>query len=214
MHHLIKLALVALATVAAYFVYGFTAAVAPWPVAVASAGSLVGTYLGLAFADIPARQRDRASRVALGAMLIEACYGTLYVLNLQAPAWFVAPPWFVAVPLAVLHGASFSVLAYFVSIFLVHEAAEDAAAHPAQELAQTLALVLSELRTPAQAALPEPQAVAARAEPQRTQRTVMPSECPACGSAATPMQQRTAAQHGAWKCKQCSARVSAAAQEL
>ena len=79
MHHLIKVALVALATVAAYFVYGFTAAVAPWPVAVASAGSLVGTYLGLAFADIPARQRERASRVALGAMLIEACYGTLYV---------------------------------------------------------------------------------------------------------------------------------------
>ena len=110
MHHLIKVALVALATVAAYFVYGFTAAVAPWPVAVASAGSLVGTYLGLAFADIPARQRDRANRVALGAMLIEACYGTLYVLNLQAPAWFVAPPWFVAVPLAVLHGASFSII--------------------------------------------------------------------------------------------------------
>ena len=208
MHHLIKVALVALATVAAYFVYGFTAAVAPWPVAVASAGSLVGTYLGLAFADIPARQRDRASRVALGAMLIEACYGTLYVLNLQVPAWFVAPPWFVAVPLAVLHGASFSVLAYFVSIFLVHESTEDAepvevrvASILAGILAANAPAVPQQPTYPAPALLNDAGTVASIqpvVTPQTAHRTYC---CPSCGAKLNQQQYGAAKRYQ--HCKQC-----------
>ncbi|MEI6181466.1 MAG: hypothetical protein WCP31_11975 [Chloroflexales bacterium] len=76
MHHVIKVALVLLASVAAFLVYGFTALIAPWPVAVFAAGSLVSTYIGLAFADISAGQQRNAVRVAVAAMVIEALYGT------------------------------------------------------------------------------------------------------------------------------------------
>ena len=123
--HLIKIALFLLAAVAAYYVYGFTSLVAPPLFAVGAAGSLVGTYVGLAFADIPTRQRQRASHVAKGAMVVEALYGVLYVLSLQSPEMFRAPlSLWISVPLAALHGAAFSVLAYFVSLFVVHERSE------------------------------------------------------------------------------------------
>lgn len=162
MKHLIKLALIALATVAAYFVFGFTSSVAPLPVAVAAAGSLVGTYIGLAFATIPDRQRARAGRVALGAMLIEAAYGSLYVLALQYPDFFANPPWFVAVPVAILHGAAFSVLAYFVSLFVVNEA--ESAQEPAHaahgDALDAVRLLVQELRSVP--ALPAPQETFAR----------------------------------------------------
>lgn len=125
MRHLIKIALFLLAAIAAYYVYGFTSLVASQFFAVGAAGSLVGTYVGLAFADIPADQQQHARRVAIGAMAIEALYGVLYVLSVQSPEVF-APPlslW-LSVPLAVLHGAAFSILAYFVSLFVVHERSE------------------------------------------------------------------------------------------
>ena len=210
MKHLIKLALVSLATVAAYFVFGFTSSVAPLPVAVAAAGSLVGTYIGLAFATIPDRQRARAGRVALGAMLIEAAYGSLYVLALQYPDFFAAPPWFVAVPVAILHGAAFSVLAYFVSLFVVNEAeSAQPAAHAAHgDALDAVRLLVHELRSVP--ALPAPQEQFARPEPahiQRTQPVTMPHTCPACGCAASTMQRRTAAQHNGWKCKGCGKKV-------
>lgn len=132
--HLIKIALVCLASVAAYLVYGFTALVAPWYVALGAAGSLVGTYIGLAFADVPSAQRARAIMVARGAMVVEAVYGFLFVLSVQSPEVFRAPlSLYLSVPLSILHGAAFSVLAYFVSLFVVHEAhgaIEDAPADP------------------------------------------------------------------------------------
>src|SRR5688500_5928715 len=121
MRHLIKLALVFLAAVAAYFVYGFTIHVAPELVAWLAAGSLVGTYIGLAFADIPQHQQARAQWVARWACGIEAAYGVLYVLHEQSPEWFAAPlPLWASVLLACLHGAPISVLAYCVSLFVVH----------------------------------------------------------------------------------------------
>lgn len=122
MRHIIKLALACLAAVAAYFVYSFTAQVADWRIALFAAGSLVGSYVGLAFATIPDSQRARAVRVAQAAMIVEALYGFLYVLSIQSPVLFAAPlsPW-LSVPLAALHGSAFSILAYFVSLFVVHE---------------------------------------------------------------------------------------------
>lgn len=122
MKHLIKIALTALAAVASFYVYGFTALVAPWYVALGAAGSLVGTYIGLAFADIPIEQRGKAMYVAWAAMITEALYGVLYVLSVQSPEVFHAPlSLWLSVPLAVLHGAAFSVMAFFVSLFVVHE---------------------------------------------------------------------------------------------
>lgn len=122
MRHLIKVALTLLACVASFYVYGFTALVAPWYVALGAASSLVGTYIGLAFADIPPEQRGKAMGVATAAMIIEALYGVLYVLSVQSPEVFRAPlSLWLSVPLAFLHGAAFSVMAFCVSVFVVHE---------------------------------------------------------------------------------------------
>lgn len=124
MRHLIKLALVLNAGVAASFVWLFSYPFG-WFIAILAAGSLVGTYIGLAFADIPSAQRRRAGLVAIVACAVEALYGFLYVLSQQSPEWFAAPlsP-YASVPLAILHGAAFSVLAFFISLFIVHERGE------------------------------------------------------------------------------------------
>lgn len=122
MRHLIKFSMFFLAIVSTYFVGKFTAQVAPGLVAVGAAVSLVATYVGLAFADIPQAQRGKALWVARCAMAIEAIYGTLYVLSEQTPGIFAAPlDLWVSVPLAILHGSVFSVLLYYVSLFIVHE---------------------------------------------------------------------------------------------
>jgi len=122
MRHLLKLALLMLAGVASYYVYGFTVQVAPFPIALGAAGSLVGTYVGLAFADVPSDQRSRAMYVARAAMIVEALYGFLFVLAQQSPEWFAVPMHpALSIALAALHGAAFSVLAFFVSLFIVHE---------------------------------------------------------------------------------------------
>ena len=216
MRHLIKIALVLLAAVAAWLVFGFGTAVLPLPVASLSAGSLVATYIGLAFADIPQAQQARAQRVAWAAMVVEALYGTLYVLSLQYPAFFAAPPVWAAVPLAGLHGASFSVLAFFVSLFVFHAQRGDGTLVSPEE---RVALILAEalrpvLVAPAAPALMEPQASYPRAEPVPAPEAAqpvptLPDACPACGKAPTQMQRRTAAQHGGWCCKECGKRVSA-----
>ena len=211
MKHLIKIALLLLASVAAYLVYGFTSSVAPQAVAALATGSLVSTYIGLAFAEIPDTQQHNAVRVATAAMIIEALYGMLFVLGQQYPAFFAAPPLWAGVPLAALHGASFSVLAFLVSLFVFH-----AQRSPAQEPAQpahgdaldAVRLLVQELRSVP--ALPAPQEQFARPEPahiQRTQPAVMPETCPGCAAAASTMQLRTAAQHNGWKCKQCGKKV-------
>lgn len=134
--HLIKLALVALAAVAAYYVFAFSVQVMPWPVAMFAAASLVSTYIGLAFADVSHDQRQRAIRIAAAAMIVEAAYGLLYVLSLQSPEWFAPPlPWYLSLVLAALHGGAFSVLAFCVSLIVVHH---DTQAHAVDALRQQL----------------------------------------------------------------------------
>lgn len=172
MKHLIKLALFCLAAVAAYLVYGFTSLVAPWYVALGAAGSLVGTYIGIAFADVPPPQRPRAILVARGAMAVEAVYGFLFMLSVQSPEVFRAPlSLYLSVPLSILHGAAFSVLAYFVSLFVVHEAHGGATYEPPapQDTAIADALgavvdvsraVLARLDEPRAIAAPEPRQLA------------------------------------------------------
>lgn len=209
MRHLIKVALVLLASVAAFLVYGFTAATAPVAVAALAAGSLVSTYIGLAFADVPAGQQRNARRVAVAAMVIEALYGTLYVLGLQYPAFFAAPPVWAAIPLAMLHGASFSVLAYFVSLFVLHAQGDGPVTTPEERVAVALAEALRPLLPAAQ---PEPQASYPRAIEVAASEAAqpvltLPDACPTCGTTPSQMQRRTAAQHGGWCCKGCGVRV-------
>ncbi len=210
MRHLIKLALVLLASVAAYLVYGFTVLIAPWPVATFAAGSLVSTYIGLAFADIPASQQRNAVRVAVAAMIIEALYGTLYVLSCQYPAFFAAPPWYAAVPLAALHGASFSALAFFVSLFVFH--AQHAAA-PVVSPEERVAIILADALAARLPALPE-QATYARpalvtdAEARggiqaipTAQTATRAYACPMCAATLSQGQYGAAKRHG--HCREC-----------
>lgn len=146
MRHLIKIALFLLAAVAAYYVYGFTSLVASPLFAFGAAGSLVGTYIGLAFAEIPHGQRLSAQRVAVGAMVIEALYGVLYVLSVQSPEVFAAPlSLWLSIPLAILHGAAFSILAFFVSIFVVHERGVTTELSPAEQRDQAIVIALDRL---------------------------------------------------------------------
>jgi hypothetical protein len=63
-------------------------------------------------------------------------------------------------------------------------------------------------------ALPEPQATYARAQAVEQTEAAQPvatpiTACDACGESATPMQLRTAAQHGGWRCRGCGKRVQA-----
>lgn len=206
MKHLIKVALVLLAGVAAYLVFGFTAAIAPSWVAALAAGSLVATYVGLAFAEIPDGQQQNAVRVAVAAMVVEALYGTLYVLSLQYPAFFAVPPVWAAVPLAALHGASFSVLAFFVSLFVFHaQRGASVAASPEERVARILAEALA-ARFPA---LPEQPTYAAPrlVHDAGTQATLTPKKaarvyaCPSCGTTLNQGQYGAAVKYG--RCKNC-----------
>ena len=123
MRHIIKLALFLLAAVAAFFVYSFTIKVADELIAYLAAGSLVGTYIGLAFAEMPTRKQQRtATAIAWCAMVIESVYGLLYVLSVQSPELFTPPlPVLFSVVLAALHGSAFSVLCFSVSMFVLGE---------------------------------------------------------------------------------------------
>lgn len=193
MKHLIKIALVLLAGVAATFVYGFVALVAHWGVALIAAGSLVATYIGLAFADIPDHQQKRAGRVALGAMLIECAYGALYVMHVQDPSLFAPPlPLAINVPLAILHGAAFSALAFCVSMFVTHG---DTAPDEHSELRTLISALAAErsdfqranLALPRQATFPPPQRAYA---------------CPGCGTERSQQADAALAKVGGL-CKTC-----------
>jgi hypothetical protein len=120
MRHLIKMSMVLLASVSVYFVYGFTKEVAPIFVAVIAAGSLVSVYVGLAFADIPKDQQRSAVTIAGLAMAIEAVYGILYAMAVQAPHLFEDPPLWATITLSILHGSPFTFLLFVVSTFVVH----------------------------------------------------------------------------------------------
>jgi hypothetical protein len=78
-------------------------------------------------------------------------------------------------------------------------------------VAQQARISLAELAPPA---LPEPQASYPRALPVEAPEAAqpmatLPGACPACAAAPTPMQLRTAKQHGGWTCKGCGKRVLA-----
>jgi hypothetical protein len=134
--------------------------------------------------------------------------------------------WFAAWAGALLYAALIPVLIYLMLSLIVqrvalHRGIERSTADEvalvlrpvlhAVAVAQQARLSLAELAPPA---LPEPQASYPRAlpvaEPEAAQPVAtLPEACPACAAAPTPMQLRTAKQHGGWTCKGCGKRVSA-----
>lgn len=236
MRHIIKLSLVFLASVAAYLVYSFASMILPTPVAVAAAGSLVATYVGLAFATIPAARQRKAQGVAVVAMAIEALYGVLWCLSVQYPTFFTTPPLWVAIPVAFLHGGSFSVLCFFVSLLVVHEqstkhstdSTDGNALHTIANAMQALAQhqhstvqALNALTAPQQAPMPAlpmhdvvpPVAPVAYARVDHAPSMHHSPACGSCGALPSPRQRGPIAQGRGWECKQCGAKNTPVASE-
>jgi hypothetical protein len=118
---IIRSAMVLLAVVAMFLVYDFSLHIFPWWVALLSAGSLVGVYIGLGWAPIPQERHKLAIGISALAMGIEMVYGTLAGLARLSPDWFAMPlPTWAIIALALLHGAPFTVLLFFVSMLVLH----------------------------------------------------------------------------------------------
>jgi hypothetical protein len=118
---IIQFAMVLLAIVAMFLVYDFSLHIYPWWVALLSAGSLVGVYIGLGWAPIPQERHKLAIGISGLAMGIEMVYGTLAGLARLSPDWFAMPlPAWAIIALALLHGAPFTVLLFFVSMLVLH----------------------------------------------------------------------------------------------
>jgi uncharacterized membrane protein YfcA len=88
---IIRSAMVLLAIVAMFLVYDFSLHIFPWWVALLSAGSLVGVYIGLGWAPIPQDRHKLAIGISALAMGIEMVYGTLAGLARLSPDWFAMP---------------------------------------------------------------------------------------------------------------------------
>lgn len=202
MKRLIHGAMVALAVVATYYVYEFTQLVAPQWVAIAAAGSLVLTYVGLAYADLPPERQHQAQYVAVAAMAIEAAYGFLFVLHQQSPQLFQPPlALTLSIILALLHGAPFTVLLYFVALLVVHRPE----AQEAQQDTHAALIELVAVLRQQQPALPPPQVSYPRPEIASTSSfTDAPyGSCAICGTAwRSPGHKGSVARHG---CKHCGA---------
>jgi hypothetical protein len=118
---IIQFAMVLLAVVAMFLVYDFSLHIYPWWVALLSAGSLVGVYIGLGWAPIPQERHKLAIGISGLAMGIEMVYGTLAGLARLSPDWFAMPlPAWAIIALALLHGAPFTILLFFVSMLVLH----------------------------------------------------------------------------------------------
>jgi hypothetical protein len=118
---IIQFAMVLLAIVAMFLVYDFSLHIYPWWVALLSAGSLVGVYIGLGWAPIPQERHRLAIGISALAMGIEMVYGTLAGLARLSPDWFAMPlPAWAIIALALLHGAPFTILLFFVSMLVLH----------------------------------------------------------------------------------------------
>lgn len=204
MRHLIKVSMVLLASVAVFFVYSFTAQVAPWYVALLSAGSLVSVYLGLAYVPIPQAQRQFAIGISALAMFIEMLYGVLYVLNVQAPYLFEPPlPLWADISLAVLHGAPFTVLLFSVSVFVVHQGNQASFVGNEERVASLVqqATVLLAATNERLLALPEPHQATEEALQVQTRTTEAIYACPKCGQPLTLGQYGAAVRNG--YCRAC-----------
>lgn len=182
--YMIKWAMVALAVVACYFVYSFSATILPWYAALATASALAATYIGLAIADIPPSRQRYALYIATAAMVVETTYGILFTLSEMRPQVFDNMDLTGDIMLAILHGGAFSPLLFLVTLFVFHQQGE-VAADPTAELMQQV--IEQQAQTNA-ALLHQMQAMASQSHAAaETIRLQLPFVCPKCnGRFATP----------------------------
>lgn len=118
-----------LALAASYGVYTFNALFVPAWVALVSAAAFELTYVALAV--VRTTERRRATVIAVSAVVVSVLYNTLAGLFHIRPALLDARVLWADVALAVLHGLPLAVVAYNVSVLLLHAPA----AHEAAPLA-------------------------------------------------------------------------------
>jgi hypothetical protein len=114
-----RLALVMLALTAAYGVYEFQLVFVPWWIALASATAFELVYVALAVLSTP--DRRRAAAIAFTAVGVSVVYNSLAALFTRRPELLNAPPLWADVALATLHGAPLAIVAYNLSVLLVHQ---------------------------------------------------------------------------------------------
>lgn len=121
---LARLPLPMLALAASYGVYEFARLFVPAWVAIVQAAAFELTYIGLAVQQgMHAEQRQRATAISIGAVVVSILYNTIAGLLHRNPEWVEAAPWSAEVALAVLHGAPLAWVAYLVADLLLHSPA-------------------------------------------------------------------------------------------
>jgi hypothetical protein len=121
---LARLPLPMLALAASYGVYEFARLFVPAWVAIVQAAAFELTYIGLAVQQgMHAEQRQRATAISIGAVVVSILYNTIAGLLHRNPEWVEAAPWYAEVALAVLHGAPLAWVAYLVADLLLHSPA-------------------------------------------------------------------------------------------
>lgn len=117
-HLLPRLALVMLALTAAYGVYEFQATFTPPWVAFVSAAAFELVYISLSVLETP--DRRRATMIATTAVAVSVIYNSLAALFTRQPDLLIGTPLWANVALVVLHGAPLAIVAYNLSVLLVH----------------------------------------------------------------------------------------------
>ena len=111
-----------LALAAAWGVFKFNALFVPFWVAVISAAAFELTYIALSM--IVTQDRRRATIIAMSAVTVSVIYNSLAGLFAIRPGILLDRPLWADILLAVLHGAPLAVVAYNVSVLLLHSDAD------------------------------------------------------------------------------------------
>jgi len=117
--YLARAALVMLALTASYGVYEFQVLFTPAWVALASAAAFELVYVALAV--LKTFDRVRATRIAAAAVGVSVTYNSLAALFTRRADLLAMPPVWADVALALLHGAPLALIAYNISLLLVHQ---------------------------------------------------------------------------------------------
>lgn len=122
------IALVLLATSAAYGVYVFSLLFVPHIFALITAGAFEATYIGLGVAKLSGEQRAHATWISGSAVAVSIIYNTLSAIFHLLPAVTIsiatATGWVSItgiVILAILHGAPLALTAFFLSSLILHK---------------------------------------------------------------------------------------------
>lgn len=129
------IALVLLATSAAYGVFVFSLLFVPYTFALITAGAFEFTYIGLGVARLKGNQRVHAMYISTSAVVVSVLYNTisavLHILGLTSIALFAGIStatglalvglWVLVIFFALLHGAPLALTAFFLSNLILHK---------------------------------------------------------------------------------------------